>query len=150
MADFAQTRSELDAVRGAVDERARQLHEARLALARLKTRRRGAERAAGEDAVAETDQRIAEQEAAIGAIREELGSAQIGLAGKLESFAALTDPRERISELSDSIPILLMPLRIETRFKAISGPAGSSGELWVRVFPDDIAVDAFETTLSES
>lgn len=151
MADFAQTRSQILAASGAVDESARRLHEARLALARLKTARRTAERGGGQGGTAEADQRIAAQEAEIGKLAEQLGGARGGLAGTLESFAVFTDPRQSIGELDDQIPILLLPLRVETRFKpsAAAGAAGG-GELWVRVYPDDIAVDAFETTLSES
>ena len=41
-----------------------------------------------------------------------------------------------------------MPLRIETRFKRAAEFGGNGDELWVRVYPDDISVDAFEDTLS--
>jgi hypothetical protein len=41
-------------------------------------------------------------------------------------------------------------LRIETRFKTVGTRAGVQNQLWVRVYPDDIAVDAFEPLLSES
>ena len=40
------------------------------------------------------------------------------------------------TQLSDDFPVLLGPVRVETRFTAT--------ELLVRVFPDDWAVDAFE------
>src|SRR5262249_17346028 len=40
-------------------------------------------------------------------------------------------------------PILLMPLRLETRWRQ------QERELWVRVYPDDCAVDSFEPMLSE-
>ena len=42
-----------------------------------------------------------------------------------------------------------MPLRIETRFKRAVEFGGNSDELWVRAYPDDISVDAFEDTLSQ-
>lgn len=48
--------------------------------------------------------------------------------------AAPTDPG---GHLSDDFPVLLGPVRIETRFTAT--------ELQVRVFPDEWSVDAFET-----
>ena len=38
-------------------------------------------------------------------------------------------------------PILLLPLRLETRFKQFGSPDGTLHQLWVRVFPDDCAVD---------
>ena len=150
MADFTEIRAELDAARAALGEKARQLHQARLALARLETRRRGAEREAGKDAAAAADQEIALQKAAIGDLGADLGDARAKLADRLESFEVFSDPRDGIAQLSDAFPILLLPLRLETRFKPKDGDATAGGELWVRAYPDDIAVDAFEATLSES
>jgi hypothetical protein len=75
---------------------------------------------------------------------------QLEAAG-LEQFIGFTDPRTNLAQLSDRTPILLVPLRIETRFKTIVTEAGGGqDQLWVRVYPDDIAVDAFEPLLSES
>src|SRR5690554_2174624 len=69
----------------------------------------------------------------------------------LEQFQKFSDPREGISELNDRNPIMLLPLRIETRFKTIKDNAEiEKHQLWVRVYPDDIAIDSFEETLSES
>lgn len=71
-------------------------------------------------------------------------------------FEEFSDPRKHLSQLSDDTPILLFPLRIETRFKTVAlrdTPTAAlliRHELWVRVYPDDIAVDAFEPLLSES
>lgn len=67
----------------------------------------------------------------------------------------LLDPRPQVDRLSDDYPILLLPLRLETRFKTVSTPgttaAGSTRpELWVRVYPDDCAIDTFEPLLSQS
>ncbi|SFF10847.1 hypothetical protein [Nitrosomonas sp. Nm166] len=74
------------------------------------------------------------------------------------AFKDFSDPRKHLSQLSDDTPILLFPLRIETRFKTLTrrgAPATAAApaahhELWVRVYPDDIAVDGFEPLLSES
>jgi hypothetical protein len=55
------------------------------------------------------------------------------------------DPRTDVGRLSDELPLLLLPLRIETRFKRV--PVRGRlvrPELWVRVFPDSCLVDAFE------
>ena len=64
----------------------------------------------------------------------------------LKEFTRFTDPRESLRLLPDDYPILLFPLRLETRFKA--GPEGQP-QLWVRVYPDTCLIDAFEETLSE-
>ncbi|QUL38163.1 hypothetical protein [Erythrobacter sp. JK5] len=61
----------------------------------------------------------------------------------LANIAPMLDPRDHVNQFDDSHPILLMPLRIETRF------APGADELWIRVYPDAWAVDGFEEKLSE-
>ncbi len=72
-------------------------------------------------------------------------------AGILAEFTPFTDPREFIGNLNDRYPILLMPVRIETRFKtvAIAG-APEKKQLWVRIFPDECAIDTFESVPSKN
>lgn len=53
-----------------------------------------------------------------------------------------SDPRETIDRLDPGTPLLLLPLRIETRF--------TPKELLVRIYPDQWAVDGFEDRLSDS
>jgi len=66
------------------------------------------------------------------------------------AFGALADPRKVLSALDDAYPILLMPVRLETRFKRFDLGNGTRDELWVRIYPDDCAVDTFEATLSDN
>jgi hypothetical protein len=54
-------------------------------------------------------------------------------------------PQKLIEEWNDATPIILLPLRLETRFKETDG----RNELWVRVFPDEIAVNSHEKLLTE-
>jgi hypothetical protein len=70
---------------------------------------------------------------------------------KLKDFLPFTDPRTNLSKLDDGFPILLMPLRLETRFKEVKARTsiGTKQQLWIRVFPDDIAIDSFEPALSK-
>ncbi len=68
-----------------------------------------------------------------------------------EALGPFTDPREHLSELSNAVPILLLPVRLETRFKHFPEEAeGRRFQLWVRVFPDDCSIDTFDEILSES
>jgi len=57
------------------------------------------------------------------------------------AFAAAYTTEEGIGRWSGGTPILLLPVRLETRFH--------EAELWVRIYPDDCAVDSFEPDLSE-
>lgn len=49
-----------------------------------------------------------------------------------------------VQHLNDLYPILFFPVRLETAFDDKNG-----NELWVRIFPDDIAVDTHEEALTE-
>ena len=71
---------------------------------------------------------------------------------QLQKFLSFTDPRTHLPKLNDNVPILLLPLRLETRFKAVMrlGSKLPQPQLWIRVFPDDIAIDTFESILSEA
>jgi hypothetical protein len=73
-------------------------------------------------------------------------------AGAVRDFAAFSDPRDGIARLDDSTPILLMPVRLETRFKAVpvAGNQAPAQQLWVRIFPDDCWVDSFDPVLTEN
>lgn len=72
-----------------------------------------------------------------------------GLIDGLVRFEQFADPTENVSRLDDSTPILLLPLRIETRFKELTEGDRRLQQLWVRVYPDDIAVNTFEEVLAE-
>jgi hypothetical protein len=56
------------------------------------------------------------------------------------------DPTEQASKLDPGKPLLLLPLRLETRFRATdAGP-----RLLVRIYPDSCLVDTFEPDLAEA
>lgn len=66
------------------------------------------------------------------------------------SFIKLSDPTKQVEELSDAFPFLLMPLRIETRFKEVKdNPPGSRLQLWVRIYPDTCHIESKEEILSQ-
>ncbi len=83
------------------------------------------------------------REASRGRLTEALAAEGVAL-GRLAEFL---DPTEAIRSLDDRIPILLMPLRLETRFRRADDQAP---ELLVRVFPDEWAGDHFEPGLSDT
>jgi hypothetical protein len=88
--------------------------------------------------------------AEIANVQHGIGALEEWLSGILAEFLVLTDPRERIEELSDIYPILMLPLRLETRFKQVATAEATQHQLWVRVFPDDCAIDTFEAALTEA
>lgn len=101
-------------------------------------------------------QKLQEMEQALETERKDkVGKLEAAIAAEtdhLKGFQRFTDPRTNLSKLDDSYPILLLPLRLETRFKEIakSGSGAPITQLWIRVFPDDVAIDSFESILSKS
>jgi len=93
----------------------------------------------------ELDARIADAEARIATLRRERARLDTTLTDTLTTFAPLADPRKGLGELDDRYPVLLMPVRLETRFKRLDA---NRRELWVRVYPDECMVDTFEASLS--
>jgi hypothetical protein len=49
-----------------------------------------------------------------------------------------------LSPPASNVPLVLLPVRLETRIQNVSGTI----ELWLRVYPDDIHVDSFEPQLT--
>jgi len=73
-----------------------------------------------------------------------------GVLGQWGEFVQFSDPRRGVSFLDDRYPFLLMPLRIETRFKTLGEGPALQHQLWVRVYPDECMLDSFEAELSEN
>jgi len=68
----------------------------------------------------------------------------------LGQLTALDDPTKQIAQLSDSIPILLFPVRLEVRFQTASAGEAQTTQLWIRIYPDDCQIDSFEALLSDT
>jgi hypothetical protein len=60
--------------------------------------------------------------------------------------ATLDALKGQVAELDDQTPFLLLPVRLETRF---GQGANGQNELWVRIYPDDVAVETHEAALTE-
>lgn len=104
-------------------------------------RRQGARFA---EQVARLEQEIVELNADVTRQRANLSSLGDRLSTLVGELVLPQTPQQIISQLDDSLPCVLFPLRIETRFMA-----GANGrELWVRVYPDDIAVHTHEKELT--
>lgn len=131
-----QARRAADASLFAEQNRLRAL-QAQLAQAR----RRGK---AGADEVAAAESEIKALKDGIEKQRSTLQSLKGELAGLVGDFVLPQSPQQLASQLDDGLPCLLFPVRMETRFMGASG----SRELWVRVYPDDIAVHTHERSLT--
>jgi hypothetical protein len=130
-------------------------HDRRRAAGEVRMAERVAKAAgrAGDEAAMAKAQREIEQAQRRGTTAHDAYRAARGsLAAGLELAVEVVDPRQLIAGLSADFPILLFPVRLETRFKAVLDPRSGTRreQLWVRVFPDTVSVDAFGEELSES
>lgn len=155
MADIRDVRDELAAKRQAAAEAASALFVEQERLRRIEREarqfdrrfddRNQAHRATRDELAA----RQAESRARVARLVAARDRAAADLAGVKDRLEPLTDPRRGIAALDARFPILLFPVRLETRF--VGGAAsGTPRELLVRVYPDDCLVDSFEPDLSET
>ena len=61
-------------------------------------------------------------------------------------FDGVATPTRRPHPLPAALPVLLLPVRIEVRFNADTSPP----ELWVRIFPDQIAIDSHDERVTNA
>jgi hypothetical protein len=146
MASFDKIQTDLQSARTAREDARAELAAARETIRRIEGNITAAERSAkGRQGTAELARLKKELKAATAAAKtgtQRLAAANAKVGQFFVDFAVFTDPRKGIAELSDTTPILMMPVRLETRFKG--------NQLWVRVFPDDCLIDTFDPVLTET
>ncbi len=147
MPEFHDSQSALEAARAAAHKLSRELFSEKQRLAALERKARQASRF-GPDMDPTLQDRLAGAQERVEGLEAQLDDARARETLGFGTFADFTDPREHIGNLSANTPILLFPLRLETRFRRLGD--SEDGELLVRAYPDDAMVDAFEDTLTES
>lgn len=93
------------------------------------------------------DEELKRTESRINNLGKEYAKSSRDLSINVHEFREVLNPRYSVNFLNKDYPILMLPLRLETRFKKLSE---DRHQLWLRVFPDDCSLDSFEPTLSES
>ena len=133
-AELAESRGNV----GTASVRLRRLRRERAVTARLADPR-DSEAA---EALARLDAAIATAIGELAALRTAQDEIRARRTQAVVALGEVADPRRRIGALEGNTPLLMLPMRLETRFR--------DGELWVRIYPDQWAVDTFEERLSES
>jgi len=111
----------------------------------LQTRRAEALRISDAVTAAALEQEIAETERAAGERRATAG--QLGDAFASHALEVLDiEIDDRIGQLDDHVPVLLFPVRLETKFHREAGQT----QLRVRIFPDDILVSTHDPLLTDN
>jgi len=142
-AQVAKLQEQLRAVQGRKRELAQQRDRLRADVSQLQGEidKLAKSRQAVEDPTGDLDQlrqRIAQQ-------RKDLNAREQAVGVLIDQFFAELTPQVLIEQWSDATPIMLLPLRLETRFKRV----GNDQELWVRVYPDEVAVTTHEAILTD-
>ncbi len=137
--DLTRSRRERDDLRETLTAQQTAVADATRALAE-------AQRRFGDD-----DRRTAAQKAALERAHGELAGTQREYAGVRDSVSATIRDRlnrdvgDDFTQLHTSLPLVLLPVRLETRFAT----SGNAQELWIRVYPDEIHADSHEPELTD-
>ncbi len=81
--------------------------------------------------------------------RARVDAHEVNVRAALDGLYDRRTPQQLIEAWDDALPILLLPLRVETRWK-VDAPAPAQPELRVRVYPDDVAVNSHEKVLTDA
>lgn len=154
MAEFEELRQQLRDARAGKQQFADDVARARERVKRIETEQARLGRVLDPDNDEHADratalgQQHAEALGALAEFQDAHDAAGKSALAAFQGFAAQTNPLEAVGKLSDQFPVLLMPVRLETRFKTVTDNNQTLHQLWVRVYPDDCWVDTFEETLS--
>ena len=69
-----------------------------------------------------------------------------GLEEKRIELSRINDPDKIIKQCSNKVPFLMLPVRLETKYMYLNT---DHPELWVRIYPDDIAIDTHEESFTD-
>ncbi len=156
MPDLNELRRLADTERAKRDETARALGVERAKLVALRAEAASLARRLDRESPAQRKRQgalaraIADSETRVEALGKARASARDTLAGIYGRFEPVTDPRKAITALDARFPILLFPVRLETRFVTRPGLEAQVRQLLVRVYPDDCLVDTFDPDLSDN
>ncbi len=143
---------DLRAARQALREAEQQLQESRA------EQRRAEERLAAlaQRGIAETDPAWRQESTArdeaqrqAAAQRDAIRQLRAAIRAGVALAAPAPQAAPRAAGPGDNAPYLLMPVRVETRFVHNHPQGGAPYELWVRIYPDTIAVDSHEPALTD-
>jgi ABC-type transporter Mla subunit MlaD len=163
MTNFTDLRNQLAGTRTQAESTASRLAIAREQLKDVQSEVAALQRTAnaqtdpGGRRLAQLTKQAADLNRQIDGLRSDLGRLKAQNGDLLVSLSAM-NPEQQIEELNDHLPILLFPVRLETRFHAPSAAnlranvagVATAPQLWIRVYPDDCQIDSFEELLTKT
>ncbi|MDR8391885.1 hypothetical protein NC796_12070 [Aliifodinibius sp. S!AR15-10] len=129
MPSFQENQKNIAKARARLEKAEQQLYEARLKVQRAKS-----------------PETVASISRELTAVNQTFANAQASLSKAILKLYRQHDFKSAVSELDAQIPVLLLPVRLETRF--VDTDVGS--ELWIRIYPDDIHIHSFEPMLTDA
>lgn len=153
MTDFAQLQTQISAERGRKASASADLAAQRERIKKIDRELAILTRAGGNtEQIAALRKERAATEARVAAATETFGGSDATLGKLLGQLAGLATPDQQIAQLTDDTPILLFPVRLETRFRTVQTAAtvAAGTRLAIRIYPDACQIDGFEETLSDS
>jgi hypothetical protein len=155
MSEYSETLDALRKARATRDDAREQLYRARAQQVTLQRAQRKAERKEVLDQLGDSQRpvfypdRSRELQRERQRVEQQKGLVKQGDANVRDLISRLFQrtPQQLIEEWDDTLPIMLLPLRVETRFKEMERE--QQRELWVRIFPDEIAINTHEKLLTE-
>ena len=154
----AATRAQADAASASLAVAREQLADVQRAIANLQRVTDAQRDPRAREQLAQLEKKAAALTQQVDAHRQEVSRFKTQ-AGDLIGQLLAIDPAQQIELLNDRIPILLFPVRLETRFHRPSfneplrpgvARVALDPQLWIRIYPDDCLVDSFEELLSKS
>lgn len=147
MSEFLKALSDLQSARSKKNSEEEQLRQDLERQSRLQKEIENAERAGNGHNLEGFHSEKARLDREINKRKKDYLSVKEGVFGDLDVlFERFGKPQELIQHWDDHTPVLLFPVRIETRF---AQNANGRAELLVRVFPDEISVVQHEPILTE-
>jgi hypothetical protein len=78
--------------------------------------------------------------------RDRVHAREADIRKAIDALHGRLTPQQLVEAWDDSLPIVLLPLRLETRWRT----DGDAPQMLVRVFPDDVAITTHEKTLTDA
>lgn len=150
MPDFESTRKEIRALASQLNQlqlgRSAGVHATR----RLEQQLADSKRRKDNSTARTQDAEIRTRKQAIAGLRQEAVDLRSQLDAARKAYQPFSDPRKFVSRWQDEVPVLLFPLRLETRFRTITEGDDTRFQLWVRAYPDTCLIDTFAELPNEA
>jgi hypothetical protein len=144
-ASFLDSMTRISDQRAAIDGLSGQIGSNATQLTRLEAQRRMVERTGGTvTQLGQLDTQLATLREQHKSLLDQQRQASEALAGVRNQVVADTSPEQLVGTLDGGVPILLMPVRLETRFFK------NGTEVHIRIFVDQAHVDGHEPELTDS